>query len=113
MSPTFTSVPDAGNDRRTNPKMSTTAMTPAPTMTIGIACFEAVLLAQKPTTRADENSSRTKLMPEGPVTEASCRNGRKFNCEYARLPAVPCGETRLLKYSNVTQAAGKASIALQ
>jgi len=44
--------------------------------------------------------------------EASCKKGRKFNCEYAKHPAVPCGATKLRAYSYVTQVAGNASSAL-
>jgi hypothetical protein len=62
----------------------------------------------RPIAIAAGNSSNTKLIPHGPVIEASCRNGRNFSCEYARLPADPCGDVTFRTYSLVTQTAGRA-----
>src|SRR5579862_8224178 len=57
------------------------------------------------TSDADSNSTR-KLMPQGPVTDAHCKIGRLSSCVWAKLPAVPCTHTRLIRYSIDTQAAG-------
>src|SRR5271170_2233751 len=59
------------------------------------------------------NRKMQKLMPQMPATEAICKMGRKFICEYPRLPKVPCTDSVATTYSTVTQKAGVTRAACQ
>jgi hypothetical protein len=87
---------------------STAATTPTPAPATCNARFHEFCLMCSPIAIAAGNSSNTKVIPHGPVIEASCKNGRNFSCEYARLPADPCGDVIFRTYSLATQTAGKA-----
>lgn len=62
----------------------------------------------KPTAIAEGKSVTKKLIPKIPVTEAICTTGRKLDCVYDMLPAVPSGENLIIRNSNKHHNAGKA-----
>ena len=61
---------------------------------------------------ADGASVTRKVTPQSPVTEAICSSGRTSVCVYARLNAVPCGESSDSTNSPAVHVAGNANAAI-
>ena len=51
-----------------------------------------------------------KVIPQSPVTDASCSRGRSADCEYATLPAVPYALPNVPNHSSAVAAAGKTRV---
>ena len=81
MRPTLTSPTDGDNAKRSAPNAKTSETAPSAAAAMRTPRVRSRVHNCRVIATAAGSSSNRKLIPQGPVIDASCSTGRNFSCE--------------------------------